>query len=305
MLTVFSLRFLFDAVSNVIRSAGEVLLPVGAIVGLLLGLLGFRLYKFTLFIFGFALGALIGLVIGFLAGDLGSAFAVALIAGLISGLLALFLEALGVFLMGAAFGGLLGLILAAASNDATATVTVALVLAILGGVVALFVRKVFVIVATSVLGALLVTGAVVAALRTSLGSPPVPILLMLVLFAAFIVVQFATTRHIVRGAPRSDLIEPPIANPTQQRAESKEPLPKENERPHQTRARASVRKILFVALPVAIIAFAGYSIYSNYASKRSVTTNNKITVEEALDSIGQEFSKNPRLIDDLARSMTA
>jgi len=119
---------------------------------------GYRIFKFTLKLIGFLLGAVLAGGIGaVISQEAGVGILTALIGGFIGAALMVALHFVGVFLLGASLGGLLGLFLSALSQNSPDAVS--LILAIIGGVAALIYHKFMIITSTAFAGAwIVVTG---------------------------------------------------------------------------------------------------------------------------------------------------
>jgi len=125
--------------------------PVALIVGIALCFFGFKIFRFSLFIFGFIIGATIGLGIGeiFLkpwGGIIGS-----IIVGLLGGYGFLFLIRIAGFLAGIFIGSILGVFFLGQSAWI-------IIVAILSGICGLFFLNYFIMASTSCWGAMLAIG---------------------------------------------------------------------------------------------------------------------------------------------------
>jgi len=124
------------------------------VVGLLSCFLGYRLFRFMLAVYGFALGAILGVALASkLLADQGLVtLAVALIAGLFGAGLMLALYHVGVFVVGAVAGGFVASLIGPVLGFDMPTGGI-LVGAVVVGIVALVFRRAFVVLATAFSGA--------------------------------------------------------------------------------------------------------------------------------------------------------
>ncbi|MBW2222241.1 MAG: DUF4203 domain-containing protein [Deltaproteobacteria bacterium] len=125
--------------------------PVALIVGIALCFFGFKIFRFSLFIFGFIIGATIGLGIGDIilkpwGGIIGS-----IIIGLLGGYGFLFLIRIAGFLAGVFIGSILGVFFLGQSAWI-------IIVAILSGICGLFFLNYFIMASTSCWGAMLAIG---------------------------------------------------------------------------------------------------------------------------------------------------
>jgi len=125
--------------------------PVALIVGIALCFFGFKIFRFSLFIFGFIIGATIGLGIGDIilkpwGGIIGS-----IIVGLLGGYGFLFLIRIAGFLAGIFIGSILGVFFLGQSAWI-------IIVAILSGICGLFFLNYFIMASTSCWGAMLAIG---------------------------------------------------------------------------------------------------------------------------------------------------
>lgn len=125
--------------------------PVALIVGIALCFFGFKIFRFSLFIFGFIIGATIGLGIGEIilkpwGGIIGS-----IIIGLLGGYGFLFLIRIAGFLAGVFIGSILGVFFLGQSAWI-------IIVAILSGICGLFFLNYFIMASTSCWGAMLAIG---------------------------------------------------------------------------------------------------------------------------------------------------
>ena len=125
--------------------------PVALIVGIALCFFGFKIFRFSLFIFGFIIGATIGLGIGEIilkpwGGIIGS-----IIIGLLGGYGFLFLIRIAGFLAGIFIGSILGVFFLGQSAWI-------IIVAILSGICGLFFLNYFIMASTSCWGAMLAIG---------------------------------------------------------------------------------------------------------------------------------------------------
>jgi len=127
------------------------------LVGLIIGLFGYRLLKLTLGLLGFIVGAyLLGyLASAMLPGRQAFVIVAAFVGGLFGALFLVFVYKVGLFILGLLAGGAIGAVVAAPFQDSQALLIVA-VFAVGGAVTVILVQKVVLIVATSVVGSWLV-----------------------------------------------------------------------------------------------------------------------------------------------------
>lgn len=124
---------------------------VALIVGIALCFFGFKIFRFSLFIFGFIIGATIGLGIGDLLFKPWGGIVGSLIIGLLGGYGFLFLIKIAGFLVGIFLGSIVGVFFLGQSVWIIA-------IAILSGICALFFLRHFIMASTSCWGAMLAIG---------------------------------------------------------------------------------------------------------------------------------------------------
>ncbi|MCK5257063.1 MAG: DUF4203 domain-containing protein [Deltaproteobacteria bacterium] len=125
--------------------------PVALIVGIALCFFGFKIFRFSLFVFGFIVGATIGLGIGDLFFKPWGGIAGSLIIGLLGGCGFLFLIRIAGFLVGIFLGSIVGVFFLGQSIWI-------IPIAILSGICALFFLRYFIMASTSCWGAMLAIG---------------------------------------------------------------------------------------------------------------------------------------------------
>ena len=149
-----NLELFVNRLLNIIEQFNSTLFetwPVALIVGIALCFFGFKIFRFSLFIFGFILGATIGLGIGEIilkpwGGIIGS-----IIIGLLGGYGFLFLIRIAGFLAGVFIGSILGVFFLGQSAWI-------IIVAILSGICGIFFLNYFIMASTSCWGAMLAIG---------------------------------------------------------------------------------------------------------------------------------------------------
>ena len=128
---------------------------LGIVVGLLACFFGYRLFKVTLALVGFLLGAaLVGSIAAFIIGDMGTVvLVVAVIAGVISAITLLWAYFVGMFVVGALAGGLIGSAVSVYVPGEWIGIAVIVGLALIGGVLALKIQRVVLSLSTATIGA--------------------------------------------------------------------------------------------------------------------------------------------------------
>ncbi len=135
--------------------------PVALIVGIALCFFGFKIFRFSLFIFGFIVGATIGLGIGDLFFKPWGGIAGSIIIGLLGGYGFLFLIRIAGFLAGVLLGSILGVFFLGQSAWI-------ILVAIMSGIFALFFLHYFIMASTSCWGAILAIGSFIRFLHLPL-----------------------------------------------------------------------------------------------------------------------------------------
>jgi hypothetical protein len=125
--------------------------PVALTVGIALCFFGFKLFRFSVFIFGFIIGATIGLGIGDLLIKPWGGIIGAIIAGLLGGYGFLFIIRVTGAIIGVVLGGILGVFFLGESVWVIPT-------AIISGLCGFFLLRFFIMASTSCWGALLAIG---------------------------------------------------------------------------------------------------------------------------------------------------
>ena len=125
--------------------------PVALAVGIALCFFGFKLFRFSVFIFGFIMGATIGLGIGDLLIKPWGGIIGAIIVGLLGGYGFLFIIRITGAIIGVVLGGILGVFFLGESVWVIPT-------AIISGLCAFFLLRFFIMASTSCWGALLAIG---------------------------------------------------------------------------------------------------------------------------------------------------
>jgi hypothetical protein len=125
--------------------------PVALIVGIALCFFGFKIFRFSLFIFGFIIGATIGLGIGDIILNPWGGIIGSIIIGLLGGYGFLFLIRIAGFLAGVFIGSILGVFFLGQSAWI-------IIVAILSGICGLFFLNYFIMASTSCWGAMLAIG---------------------------------------------------------------------------------------------------------------------------------------------------
>ena len=149
-----NLQTLLNELARILQQINSTLFdfwPIAIAVGIALCLFGFKLFRFSVFIFGFIIGATIGLGIGDLlikpwGGIIGS-----IIVGLLGGYGFLFIIRIAGFIIGVVLGGIVGVSFLGESVWVIPT-------AILSGLCAFFLLRFFIMASTSCWGALLAIG---------------------------------------------------------------------------------------------------------------------------------------------------
>ena len=149
-----NLELFVNRLLNIIEQFNSTLFetwPVALIVGIALCFFGFKIFRFSLFIFGFIIGATIGLGIGDIilkpwGGIIGS-----IIIGLLGGYGFLFLIRIAGFLAGIFIGSILGVFFLGQSAWI-------IIVAILSGICGIFFLNYFIMASTSCWGAMLAIG---------------------------------------------------------------------------------------------------------------------------------------------------
>ena len=125
--------------------------PVALTVGIALCFAGFKVFRFSLFIFGFVVGATIGMGIGDVLVKPWGGIIGAILLGLLGGYGFLFIIRIAGFVIGFMLGGIVGISLL---GESIWVIPVAL----FSGICAFFLLRYFIIVSTSCWGALLAIG---------------------------------------------------------------------------------------------------------------------------------------------------
>jgi len=149
-----NLELFVNRLLNIIEQFNSTLFetwPVALIVGIALCFFGFKIFRFSLFIFGFIIGATIGLGIGDIilkpwGGIIGS-----IIIGLLGGYGFLFLIKIAGFVAGVFIGSILGVFFLGQSAWI-------IIVAILSGICGIFFLNYFIMASTSCWGAMLAIG---------------------------------------------------------------------------------------------------------------------------------------------------
>lgn len=139
---------------NIIEQFNSILFetwPVALIVGIALCFFGFKIFRFSLFIFGFIIGATIGLGIGEIILKPWGGIVGSIIIGLLGGYGFLFLIRIAGFLAGIFIGSILGVFFLGQSAWI-------IIVAILSGICGLFFLNYFIMASTSCWGAMLAIG---------------------------------------------------------------------------------------------------------------------------------------------------
>jgi hypothetical protein len=124
---------------------------IALIVGIALCLFGFKIFRFSVFIFGFIIGATIGLGIGDIFYKPWGGIVSSLIIGLLGGYGFLFLIKIAGFLVGIFLGSIMGVFFLGQS-------VWIILIAIVSGICALFFLRYFIMASTSCWGAMLTIG---------------------------------------------------------------------------------------------------------------------------------------------------
>ena len=125
--------------------------PFALIIGIALCFFGFKIFRFSLFIFGFIIGATIGLGIGDIVLKPWGGIVGSIVVGLLGGYGFLFLVRIAGFLAGVFIGSILGVFFLGQSAWI-------IVVAILSGICGLFFLNYFIMASTSCWGAMLAIG---------------------------------------------------------------------------------------------------------------------------------------------------
>ena len=149
-----NLQALLNELARILQQINNTLFdfwPVAIAVGIALCFFGFKLFRFSVFIFGFIIGATIGLGIGdLLIKPWGGVFG-SIIVGLLGGYGFLFIIRVAGFIIGVVLGGTVGVFFLGESVWVIPT-------AILSGLCAFFLLRFFIMASTSCWGALLAIG---------------------------------------------------------------------------------------------------------------------------------------------------
>ena len=148
------LELFINHLLNIIEQFNSILFetwPVALIVGIALCFFGFKIFRFSLFIFGFIIGATIGLGIGEIILKPWGGIVGSIIIGLLGGYGFLFLIRIAGFLAGIFIGSILGVFFLGQSAWI-------IIVAILSGICGLFVLNYFIMASTSCWGAMLAIG---------------------------------------------------------------------------------------------------------------------------------------------------
>ena len=148
------LKLFVNHLLNIIEQFNSILFetwPVALIVGIALCFFGFKIFRFSLFIFGFIIGATIGLGIGEIILKPWGGIVGSIIIGLLGGYGFLFLIRIAGFLAGIFIGSILGVFFLGQSAWI-------IIVAILSGICGLFFLNYFIMASTSCWGAMLAIG---------------------------------------------------------------------------------------------------------------------------------------------------
>ena len=148
------LELFINHLLNIIEQFNSILFetwPVALIVGIALCFFGFKIFRFSLFIFGFIIGATIGLGIGEIILKPWGGIVGSIIIGLLGGYGFLFLIRIAGFLAGIFIGSILGVFFLGQSAWI-------IIVAILSGICGLFFLNYFIMASTSCWGAMLAIG---------------------------------------------------------------------------------------------------------------------------------------------------
>ena len=175
-----NLQALLSELARILQQINNTLFdfwPIAIAVGIALCFFGFKLFRFSVFFFGFVIGATIGLGMGDLlikpwGGIIGS-----VIVGLLGGYGFLFILRIAGFIIGVVLGGTVGVFFLGESVWVIPT-------AILSGLCAFFLLRFFIMASTSCWGALLAIGGFSRFLNLPIGEyPDLMIISETVLFA--------------------------------------------------------------------------------------------------------------------------
>ena len=175
-----NLQALLNELARILQQINNTLFdfwPIAIAVGIALCFFGFKLFRFSVFFFGFVIGATIGLGMGDLlikpwGGIIGS-----VIVGLLGGYGFLFILRIAGFIIGVVLGGTVGVFFLGESVWVIPT-------AILSGLCAFFLLRFFIMASTSCWGALLAIGGFSRFLNLPIGEyPDLMIISETVLFA--------------------------------------------------------------------------------------------------------------------------
>jgi hypothetical protein len=163
-----NLQALLNELARILQQINNTLFdfwPIAIAVGIALCFFGFKLFRFSVFIFGFIIGATIGLGIGDLlikpwGGIIGS-----ITVGLLGGFGFLFIIRIAGFIIGVVLGGAVGVFFLGESVWIIPT-------AIFSGLCAFFLLRFFIMASTSCWGALLAIGGFSRLLNLSIQEPP-------------------------------------------------------------------------------------------------------------------------------------
>lgn len=148
------LELLINHLLNIVEKFNSTLFetwPFALIIGIALCFFGFKIFRFSLFIFGFIIGATIGLGIGEIVLKPWGGIVGSIIVGLLGGYGFLFLIRIAGVLAGVLIGSILGVYFLGQSAWI-------IVVAILSGVCGLFFLNYFIMASTSCWGAMLAIG---------------------------------------------------------------------------------------------------------------------------------------------------
>ena len=149
-----NIQTLFNELVGILEQVNSTLFdfwPVALTVGIALCFFGFKLFRFSVFIFGFIIGATIGLGMGDLVMKPWGGIIGAVIVGLLGGYGFLFIIRIAGSLIGVVLGGIIGAYFLGESVWVIPT-------AILSGLCAFFLLRFFIMASTSCWGALLAIG---------------------------------------------------------------------------------------------------------------------------------------------------
>ena len=149
-----NIQTLFNELVGILEQVNSTLFdfwPVALTVGIALCFFGFKLFRFSVFIFGFIIGATIGLGMGDLVMKPWGGIIGAVIVGLLGGYGFLFIIRIAGSFIGVVLGGIIGAYFLGESVWVIPT-------AILSGLCAFFLLRFFIMASTSCWGALLAIG---------------------------------------------------------------------------------------------------------------------------------------------------